>query len=50
MLYPDKKPSFQDIFITYCDINEIEITADRKELIEIIISQQYTCVVTIHKW
>lgn len=50
MLYPDKKPSFQDIFLTYCDINEIEITGDRQSLIDIIISQQYTSLVTFHKW
>jgi hypothetical protein len=50
MLYPDKKPSFQDIFITYCDINEIEITSDRQALIDVIVSQKYTSLVTFHKW
>lgn len=50
MLYSDKKPSFQDIFLTYCDINEIEITADRQALIDTIITQNYSSVVTFHKW
>lgn len=50
MLYPDKRPSFQDIFLTYCDINEIEITPEQQTLIDLIISQQYASVITFHKW
>lgn len=50
MLYSDKQPSFQDIFATYCDINDIVITPSRKELIDIIVSQKFTSVITYHKW
>jgi hypothetical protein len=50
MLYPDKKPNFQDIFLTYCDINEIEITLERQSLIDTLLSQQYSLIVTFHKW
>lgn len=50
MLYPDKKPSFQDIFLTYCDINEIAITPERQSLVDTIITQQYLSLITFHKW
>jgi hypothetical protein len=50
MLYPDKQPSFQDIFVTYCDINDLTITPARQELITTIISQQYSSLITYHKW
>ena len=50
MLYPDKKPSFYDIFVTYCDINNIQVATVHKEIIDIIISQQYSSLVTFHKW
>ena len=50
MLYPDKKPSFQDIFLTYCDINEIDVTPARQSLVDSIITQHYSSVVTFHKW
>jgi hypothetical protein len=50
MLYPDKKPDFQEIFVAYCDINELTITSSRQSLLDLIMKQQHTSIVTFHKW
>jgi hypothetical protein len=50
MLYPEKTQNFQNIFITYCDINQIVILPERNSLIDIIIAQKYSSVITFHKW
>lgn len=50
MLYPEEKPNFTDIFMAYCDINDIVVTPERMQLRDMIVSQKYTKIVTFHKW
>ncbi len=49
MLYPDKTPSFQDIFTTYCDINEIELPLGWEEIVNHIIEKKYSKIVSFDK-